>query len=97
MSHVLQSLLNTVSRNARKDEVTIATYLDLSKAFDCLQYDRLFTKMSSLGFTEGTLKWFKRYLAGRKQCTDFMGDVSNELYFKVAWSRWYSTLFNSVT
>ena len=82
-SHVLQSLLNTVSRNAKKDEVTIATYIDLSKAFDCLQYDRLFTKMSSLGFTERTLNWFKSYLSGRKQCTDFMGDVSNELDVKL--------------
>ena len=68
-----------MSRNAKKDEFNIVTYIDLSKAFDCLQYDQLFTKMSSLGFTERTLKWFKSYLAGRKQCTDFRGDVSNEL------------------
>ena len=70
-------------KKCKKDEVTIATYIDLSKAFDCLQYDRLFTKMSSLGFTEGTLKWFKSYLAGRKQCTDLMEDVSKELDVKL--------------
>ena len=39
--------------------------------------------MSLLGFTEGTLKWFRSYLTGRKQYTDFMGDVSNELDVKL--------------
>ena len=28
--------------------------------------------MESLGFTEGTMKWFKSYLLDRKQRTDFM-------------------------
>ena len=82
-THVLQSLLNSISSNAIKDEVTIATYIDLSKAFDCLQYNQLFTKLDSLGFQNRTIRWFKSYLSGRKQCTDFMGEVSEQLDVKL--------------
>ena len=39
--------------------------------------------MESLGFTEGTLKWFQSYLSDRKQCTDFMGTMSSELDVKL--------------
>ena len=78
-SHVLQSMLKSVVESSRKNEVTIATFIDLSKAFDCLQYPQLFTKMELLGFTERTINWFKSYLSGRKQCTDFMGTLSPEL------------------
>ena len=90
-SHVLQSMLNSIVESSRKNEVTIGTFIDLSKAFDCLQYSQLFNKMESLGFTEGTLKWFKSYLSDRKQCTDFMGTMSPELDVKlgVNWAQFY--------
>ena len=82
-THVLQSMLNSITENSIKDEVTIATYIDLSKAFDCLQYNQLFSKMESLGFTDRTKKWFISYLSGRKQRTDFMGTISQELDVKL--------------
>ena len=46
---------------------------DLSKAFDCLQYDKLFKKLESLGITGIELEWFKDYLSNRKQCVDLDG------------------------
>ena len=72
-THVVHKLLNIVSSNSIKNEVTIATFLDLSKAFDCLQYDKLFHKLRILGLDDGTLKWFKDYLTGRTQCVDIEG------------------------
>ena len=41
-THVVHKLLNIIQANSIEDEVTIVTFLDLSKAFDCLQYDKLF-------------------------------------------------------
>ena len=61
-SHVVHKLLNVITDNSIKNEVTLATFLDLSKAFDCLQYDKLFHKLRILGMDEGTLKWFISYL-----------------------------------
>jgi len=53
--------------------------LDLSKAFDCLDYDKLFYKMENLGFDINTLKWFRSYLSERKQRTEVEGTLSDTL------------------
>ena len=50
-THVVQNLLNTITENSTYDRVTIATYIDLSKAFNCLQYDQLFVNMTDPSFT----------------------------------------------
>ena len=78
-SHVVHSMLNYITEKATENKVTIATFIDLSKAFDCLQYEQLFGKMTALGFTENTLQWFKSYLTGRRQITDVEGTISEEL------------------
>ena len=78
-SHVVQKLLNEITANSIKNEVTIATFLDLSKAFDCLQYNKLFHKLRVLGLETGPLNWFKSYLSGRKQCVDIDGTKSGWL------------------
>ena len=66
-THVVHSMLNTIASNAINNQCTIAAYIDLSKAFDCLQYDKLFKKMECIGFEERTLNWFKSYLSEREQ------------------------------
>ena len=71
-------MINHIAENAINGKVTIATFIDLSKAFDCLQYPQLFRKMAALGFTEATLNWFKSYLSDRKQITDVDGTTSTE-------------------
>ena len=60
-------------------KVTVATYIDLSKAFDCLQYKQLFTKITALGFTKRTLNWFKSHLSKRVQYTEINGKLSQHL------------------
>ena len=72
-------MLNFVTDNAMKHHVVIATYIDLSKAFDCLQYDKLFKKMESIGCDNRTTNWFKDYLSNRKQLVDLDGKDSDYL------------------
>ena len=76
-------MMNIITEGSVKDRVTIATYIDLSKAFDSLQYDKLFRKMVSLGFQDNTLNWFKDYLTGRRQCVDIDGEQSEWLDVKL--------------
>ena len=70
-------MLNTIATNAINNQCTIAAYIDLSKAFDCLQYDKLFKKMECIGFDSRTLDWFKSYLSDREQCVDVNGTLSD--------------------
>ena len=44
-THVVHNMMNFITEKAVTKEVCIATYIDLSKAFDCLLYDKLFTKL----------------------------------------------------
>jgi hypothetical protein len=78
-THVVHSLLNTVAENAINNHCTIATFIDLSKAFDCLQYDKLYKKMEGLNFADSTINWFKSYLSDRKQCVAVEGELSDWL------------------
>jgi hypothetical protein len=66
-THAVQDLMNQVTNNAAANQCTVATFIDLSKAFDCLQYDKLFGKLNNLGVRNTELNWFKDYLANRKQ------------------------------
>ena len=59
--------------------MTVVTFLDLSKAFDCLQYDKLFYKLDKLGFSTHTLAWFQSYLSKRTQIVDLNGTISHQL------------------
>ena len=69
-------MLNFITDRAAEKKTTVATYIDLSKAFDCLQYDKLFHKLSVLGFDDQTVNWFKNYLSERKQVIDLEGTIS---------------------
>ena len=70
--------MNHITQNAANDNSTVATFIDLSKAFDCLQYDKLFSKLDNLGIRDNTLTWFKDYLTNREQCVELDG-VRSEL------------------
>ena len=77
-THVVQNMLNYVIENAAQKQAVIATYIDLSKAFDCLQYDQLFVKMKHLGFAKSSVNWFRNYLFHRKQLTEVNGCLSDK-------------------
>ena len=77
-THVVQNMLKYVVENAAQKQAVIATYIDLSKAFDCLQYDQLFAKMKHLGFAKSSVNWFRSYLFGRKQLTEVNGCLSDK-------------------
>ena len=52
-----------------KGLITGAVFLDLSKAFNFVNYTCPFDKLQSTGFSSDTVKWFQSYLTNRKQVT----------------------------
>ena len=74
-THVIQKMLNYVNEHAAKGQPIIATFIDLSKAFNGLQYDKLYGKMLYLGFAKETINWFKSYLSNRTQVAEVNGKV----------------------
>ena len=56
--------------------MTIATYIDLKKAFDTVNHNILLQKMSKLGIQNINLTWVQDYLTNRSQSTLANGILS---------------------
>jgi len=50
-----------------RGEVTLAVFLDYSKAFDTVDYKVLLSKLRKLGFSRKATTWMLSYLTNRKQ------------------------------
>ena len=57
-------------------------FLDLSKAYDRVSIPGLLFKLSALGFSTESLKWFSSFLQDRTQCVRVNGSVSSVEYLK---------------
>lgn len=60
-------------------ELCIATFIDLSKAFDCISHDILLAKLAKYGFGPESCLLISSYLANRLQFTQINGDKSDIL------------------
>ena len=60
---------DTILDNMDKGSVTGTVFLDLTKAFDTVDHQRLIHKLYSTGFSNHSVEWFKSYLANRCQVT----------------------------
>lgn len=70
-SHALIHLLNKISSAIDQHETTVGIFLDLSKAFDTLDDDILFTKLEHYGIRDVALQWIKSYFSHRHQFVQF--------------------------
>ena len=53
--------------------------VDLKKAFDLVDHDTLLNKLRIYGCSLSTMAWFRSYLSGRSQKTQFRGTLSEAL------------------
>jgi len=54
-------------------------FIDLSKAFDTVDYDVLLKRLRSVGLSKNVILWFNSYLKGRTQCVQAEGFQSDPL------------------
>ena len=71
-------LTNNIFNSINNREITVATYIDMAKAFDNVNHSILIKKLEKLGFCGNLIKLLKNYLADRKQSTIANGHISNE-------------------
>ena len=65
-SHALIHLTNRISSAIDQLETSVGVFLDLSKAFDTLDHQILFTKLEHYGIRDVALQWIKSYLSCRQ-------------------------------
>ena len=71
--HLVDKIINDMD----KLKLPITIYLDLSKAFDTLNFDILIQKLQYFGVTGIPLAWFNNYLSNRKQYVEIDNIQSN--------------------
>ena len=70
--------LDTIYNSINTKNISIATYIDFSKAFDTVSHDILIKKLKLYGIKHKNLEWIQNYLNKRKQKTIF-NNASSEL------------------
>ena len=60
---------NDIFNGFNNRELTVATYIDMAKAFDTVNHEVLLKKLYNLGFSGKLLKLLQNYLENRKQRT----------------------------
>ena len=66
--HVLIRLLEEWRKWLDNNYVVVGVFMDLTKAFDCVQHDLLIAKIEAYGINENVLAYLHSYLSNRKQC-----------------------------
>ena len=69
--HAVTEFYTDVIRSFEDKKVTLATFLDLSKAFDTIDHKILLKKLEFYGIHGIALNWFKSYLSNRSQYVQF--------------------------
>ena len=71
-------LIDRTLKDIDERNISVAIFMDLSKAFDTLDYQILLKKLDYYGIVGNALAWFSSYLTGRQQYVELDG-VSSSL------------------
>ena len=70
-------LTDRIRREIDQNRIPFSVFLDLSKAFDTLNHNILFSKLAYYGIKSTALQWFKSYLTERQQYVAYQNVCSS--------------------
>ena len=82
-SHATTLLIENITEAFEGKQAMVAVFLDLSKAFDTIDYDILLAKLFHYGIRCVPYDWFKSYLTNRQQQVMCQNVLSNVKYIDV--------------
>ena len=74
------SLINQICNALNNKQKVMSVFLDMSKAFDCVDHNILLQKMKVYGIKGSAFSWFESYLSDRRQRVIFNGTLSESTY-----------------
>lgn len=63
----VSAVTDVINQALNNNQITIGIFLDIQKAFDCVDHDILLQKLERYGFRGPSLNFFRSYLSNRKQ------------------------------
>ena len=75
--HPLLKIIDFISGALNDNEIAVAVFIDLRKAFDVIDHKILLSKLSKYGIKNTNLDWFASYLRNRKQFVMVNGSLSD--------------------
>ena len=76
-NHAIINLAESTLESIENSLKVGGVFLDIAKAFDCVNHDILLRKLEYYGFRGQTLMWFQSYLSDRSQFVNIKGQQSN--------------------
>lgn len=84
--HDCEAALNILTVQWKLDidnnKIVIAVFIDLKRAFETIDRERLLNKLETYGIKGGAKKWFESYLSNRTQYTKYGGASSSKIQTK---------------
>jgi hypothetical protein len=78
-NHALNYSVNHVENALNEKKHVLGIFIDLSKAFDTIDHQKLLFKLNNYGIRGNTLSLIKSYLSNRHQYTTVLGQESDKL------------------
>ena len=79
-------LTDAILSSFSNGDFLLGVFIDLAKAFDSMDRNILFMKLSYYGFTPETIRWFQSYFSNRTQRT-LVNGKSTDCYREVSWDQ----------
>ena len=73
----LKDLTESIRKALDNNKYAVGIFVDLQKAFDCVEHNILLSKLNHYGIRGISNQWFKSYLCNRRQYVEISGSKSN--------------------